>query len=332
MEPDSEITKVIMNTQFLSKGLQEFNEQAKIVSKQYGGGKLYWMLNMAWCLVRYGSRPIDYVRFEYHKKSAKERNRYLTFYRYLHSIKHFGYGLDEVKDKKAEYNTYKDYIKREWIEVDKNTELSLINAFIEKHGVVIAKPVKGDMGKGVLKIKNTSSEDYHTLIREKEKKTYVVEQLIKNCNELAIINPSSLNTVRATTLIEKDGTPRILSMILRVGTPGCHVDNWGAGGIAYNFDIESGVCNMYGKDKKNHLYVFHPGSNVQMLGFKLPRYEELKKYVIELTKVYPKVRYVGWDVAITPDGFDLVEVNCPAGHDMFQSFNNPVYDIMLKNW
>ena len=57
-----------------------------------------------------------------------------------------------------------------------------------------------------------------------------------------------------------------------------------------------------------------------------------KNYVIELTKVYPQARYVGWDVAITPDGFDLVEMNCPAGHDMFQSFNNPIYDIMLKNW
>lgn len=321
-----------MDKHLIGKGFEEFQEQAKIVSDQYGGGKFHWMLNMAWCLVRYGSRPIDYVRFEFHKKSAKERNRYLTFYRYLRSIKHFGYGLDGVKDKQAEYNTYKDYIKREWMEVDKDTEAASISAFVEKHGVVIAKPVKGDMGKGVLKIGNTSSEDYQTLLHEKDTKTFIVEQLIKNCDELSVINPSSLNTVRATTLIEKDGTTRILSMILRVGAPGCHVDNWGAGGVGYNFDIETGVCNMYGRDKKNHPYVYHPGSNVQMIGFKLPRYGELKNYVIELTKVYPQARYVGWDVAITPDGFDLVEMNCPAGHDMFQSFNNPIYDIMLKNW
>ena len=36
--------------------------------------------------------------------------------------------------------------------VDKDTTPATINAFIKKNGVVIAKPVKEDMGKGVLKI------------------------------------------------------------------------------------------------------------------------------------------------------------------------------------
>ena len=321
-----------MNKELIQKGLQEFREQAKIVSTSYGGGKFRWITSMLWCLARYGSRPIDYVRFEFHKKSAHERNRYLTFYRYLRCIKHFGYGLEGVKDKEAEYSTYKNYIHRKWMIVDNDTNPEDIEAFVRENGVVIAKPIKGDMGKGVMKIDRIASDDYKTLLRDRAAKTYVVEQLIKNCDELASINPSSLNTVRTTTLIEKDGTPRILSMILRVGAPGCHVDNWGAGGVGYNFDVETGVCDMAGKDKKNHPYIYHPGSHFKMLGYKLPRYEELKKYVIELTKVYPQARYVGWDVAITPEGFDLVEMNCPAGHDMFQSFNNPVYDIMLKNW
>lgn len=321
-----------MKKQLILKGLQEFKEQAEIVSSIYGGGKLHVLASMLWCLVRYGSRPIDYVRFEFYKKSKRERNRYLTFYRYLRCIKHFGYGLEGVKDKEAEYKTYKDYIRRKWMIVDKDTNSKEIEIFIKKNGVVIAKPIKGDMGRGVMKIDEVESEVYQTLLKEKDKKVFVVEQLITNCEEISAINPSSLNTVRATTLIEKDGTPRILSMILRVGAPGCHVDNWGAGGVGYNFDIETGICNMYGRDKKNHPYVFHPGSNIQMIGFKLPKYEELKKYVLELTQVYPQARYVGWDVAITPNGYDLVEMNCPAGHDMFQSFNNPVYDIMLKNW
>lgn len=160
----------------------------------------------------------------------------------------------------------------------------------------------------------------------------MIEECVTNCKEIEVINPSSLNTVRATTLIEKDGTPRIVSIILRVGAPGSHVDNWGAGGVGYNFDLETGICNMYGRDKKNRPYVYHPGSNVQMIGFKLPRFDDLKQYVVELTKVFPSARYVGWDIAITPNGFDLIEMNCPAGHDMFQSFDNPIYELMKKNW
>lgn len=184
----------------------------------------------------------------------------------------------------------------------------------------------------MLKIDDINSTEFKDLLIEKESTSFLLEEIVRNCDELASINPTSLNTVRATTLIQKDGTPRIMSIILRVGAPGSHVDNWGAGGVGYNFDIETGVCNMYGRDKKNRPYVYHPGSNVQMIGFKLPRFEELKQYVYELTKVFPAARYVGWDIAITPKGFDLIEMNCPAGHDMFQSFDNPVYDLMKNNW
>ena len=62
-----------------------------------------------------------------------------------------------------------------------------------------------------------------------------------------------------------------------------------------------------------------------MVGFELPDYTALKEYVLRLVKVVPQAWYVGWDIAITPNGYDLIEMNCPAGHDMFQSFNNPVY-------
>ena len=66
----------------IKQAIPEFKEQAKLVSDTYGnGGQFYWLCSMFWCLVRYGARPIDYVRFEFHKKSAKERNRYLTIYR-----------------------------------------------------------------------------------------------------------------------------------------------------------------------------------------------------------------------------------------------------------
>ena len=318
--------------QRIKTGIPEFGEQATIVSKNYGGNKIRWMLSMLWCLVRYGARPIDYVRFAFYKKSAYERNRYLTIYRYFRSISHFGYGMGGVNGKVAEYRTFKEYIHRDWIEITESTPQASIEDFVAKHHTVIAKPVDGDQGKGVLKIESISSGEYKELLQERIKTTFIMEDLIRNCDELSAINPSSLNTVRATTLIKKDGTPQIVSIILRVGAPGSHVDNWGAGGVGYNFDLETGVCNMYGRDKKNRPYVFHPGSNAQMIGFKLPRFEELKQYVYKLTMVYPEARYVGWDVAITPNGFDLVEMNCPAGHDMFQSFDNPIYELMKKNW
>ena len=69
-----------------------------------------------------------------------------------------------------------------------------------------------------------------------------------------------------------------------------------------------------------------------MLGFEIPNYDELKRYILQIALTEPKARYAGWDIAITPNGYDLVEMNCPAGHDMFQSFNNPAYEFIKKNW
>ena len=118
--------------------------------------------------------------------------------------------------------------------------------------------------------------------------------------------------------------------MLRTGRKGSHVDNWGAGGIGYDFDIETGICVGYGRDKKNRPYIFHPDSGVQMVGFKLPNYEVLKKTIIEMSQLVPAARFVGFDIAITQEGYELVEMNCPGGHDFLQAFGKPYGDILKK--
>lgn len=318
----------------IKQAFTEFPRQAAIVSETYGGCKLAWMFDMLWCLARYGATPIDYVRFEFHKKSANERNRYLTIYRYFRLAKTLqkalGGGISGCKTE--EYKVFSKYIKRDWIEVNQDTQKEEVLAFIRKYKCVIAKPINGEQGKGVMKMTDADTDAIDELLMQKAKTVFVMEECLTNCEEIARINPTSLNTIRATTFIGSDGKVHIFSIILRVGAPGSHVDNWGAGGVGYNFDVETGICNCLGLDKKNRPYIMHPGSNVKMLGFELPNYEQLKQYVYDLAKIEPKARYTGWDIAITPNGYDLVEMNCPAGHDMFQSFNNPAYEFIKKNW
>ena len=120
--------------------------------------------------------------------------------------------------------------------------------------------------------------------------------------------------------------------MLRVGRKGSHVDNWGSGGIGYDFDIKTGVCVGYGRDKKNNPYIFHPDSNVQMVGYCLPNFENLRKTIIELSHKVPEARFVGWDIAITPNGYELVEMNCPGGHDFLQAFGKPYGDVLRKEF
>lgn len=311
----------------------EQTEQVAIAQKQLGGCKFRYHLDMLWCLARYGARPIDYIRFEFHRKSAKERDRYMTIHRFFKICKKLGIVLGQgiYGNKANEYRAFEKFIKREWIEVDANTPIDDIQSFLKKHHVVIAKPNMGEQGHGVMKIQDDNTEAINELLNERKKTSFVVEECLRNADAIGCINPSSLNTIRATTFIDKQGHLHILSIILRVGAPGAHVDNWGAGGVGYNFDVKTGVCNCLGLDKKNKKYSNHPGSEVKMIGFELPNFEALLEYIKSLTTVIPSARYVGWDIAITPNGFDLVEMNSPAGHDMFQSFDNPVYHLLNNN-
>lgn len=314
----------------LKQAVPEFREQSQIVAEQYGSRAFRWKMDMAWCLLRYGARPIDYVRFEFQKKSARERNRYLTIYRYLQLRKKFGADNENVRGKISEYQTFAKFIHRPWIIADKITDQQIVKDFISKHGVVFAKPNNGDQGKGVLKIKSNDNIAIEELFNECINGSYVVEGVIEQAPEIAAINPSSVNTVRAYTLLKKNGETEILGIMLRVGRKGSHVDNWGSGGVGYDFDIETGICVGYGRDKLNNPYVYHPDSNVQMVGFKLPNFEELKKIIVELSQVVPQARFVGWDIALTPNGYELVEMNCPGGHDFLQAFGKPFGDLLKK--
>lgn len=318
-----------MNKETLLKGLREFKEQARILSDSRGGGKR-WIISMLWCLMRYGARPMDYVRFEFHRKSARERNRYLTFYRYLKMLKRFGYYNESTHGKIAEYSTFAEYIHRPWMVADKNTDPQTIRGFIAKQEVVFAKPNMGDQGKGVLKINKEDSKSIEELLVECQKQAYVVEVAIRQAPEIAAINPTSVNTVRAFTLIKRDGSTQIISILLRVGKPGMFVDNWGSGGICYNFDLNTGICDRAGVDKKQQPFLIHPGSNVQMVGYRLPNFDRLKQLIVDLSKKVPHARYVGWDIAITPEGYELVEMNCPGGHDILQPFGTPYGDLLKK--
>ena len=312
--------------------LSQYFEQARIVSGLYGVNRAGMIISMLWCRLRYGATPVDYVRFEFYKKKPHERSRYLTILQWRKMFKEFGYYITREKTygKIAIYRTFADYIHRPWIVADKDTDPQTIKDYISKQGIVFAKPDHSSQGRDVVKIKAEDNAAIEELLNDCKQRAFVVEGAIEQAPEIAVINPSSINTVRAYTLVKKNGETEILGIMLRVGRKGSHVDNWGSGGVGYDFDIETGVCVGYGRDKKNNPYIFHPDSNVQMVGFRLPDFENLKKIIIELTHKVPEARFVGWDIAITPNGYELVEMNCPGGHDFLQAFGRPYGDLLKR--
>ena len=318
-----------MNLNVIRKGLWEFKTYPVKVAELYGGSELYWRGDMAWCLLKYGARPIDYYRFEFFRLNRHERKRYLTFYKYLKVAHRLIKSGAIVGDKVKEYRRYSEYIKRSWLYTPDATEEE-IRSFVNDHSPLIAKPNNGEQGRGVIVVSKEKLNN--DLLNDLKISKYLLEEKLTNCSELAAINSSSLNTLRIYTMIDNKGVPHILSMMLRVGKAGSKVDNWGAGGVGYEIDLKTGFIVGYGIDKQGGRHIVHPGTDFTMPGFKIPKYAELLKLIDTICRVDSKVRFVGWDIALTPNGFELIEMNCPAGHDFLQTFGKSFGKTIKDLW
>lgn len=314
--------------------LDDFDLQSEIMCNKAGKNKLYWRTKMFFALLNLGAKPVDYVRFEFWRKSRFEKNRYMTSMRYSKLYRYLNKTVPAIilKSKSGEYEYYKDFVKRKWMVVDGNTKEEEIVAFVNLYHEVIVKPDNDEQGNGIFKLNDKNQEIIKEFYKGKGKGCWVMEEVLKNDSDFAVMNESSLNSIRATTFIEKNGNPILLSLMLRVGRPGQIVDNWGAGGFLIDIDVESGVVLKPALDKKNDPFISHPDTGFQFVGWHLPKLDELKQYVNKLCMVEKRARFVGWDIAYTPNGFDLVEVNIPAGHEGVQAFNTPIYDIIQSNW
>lgn len=139
------------------------------------------------------------------------------------------------------------------------------------------------------------------------KAEYICEELIIQNEIMAALHPSSINTVRIPTVICKDGV-YIFHPVLRIGINDSIVDNGGSGGILANIDTDTGVVYTAGFDESGNRYLVHPNSGIAIVGFQIPKWSEAKQLATELAYTTDN-RYIGWDLALTDNGWVMVEGN-----------------------
>lgn len=71
----------------IKHGFSEINYYAGLVQANYNMKKIGVIADMIKCFILYGARAQDYWRFEFHKKSGRERDRYMTNMRWLSVVK-----------------------------------------------------------------------------------------------------------------------------------------------------------------------------------------------------------------------------------------------------
>lgn len=205
------------------------------------------------------------------------------------------------------FNTmFHDFIHREWLYLPNSSRLD-IEEFLKNNSEFLIKSCTDTQGNGIFKY--TSSEvDLDNFLAEYKDKPVLMEAFIQQHPTLAAINPSSVNTVRLIA-VKRGTTVRFLGAGLRCGGAGQFVDNFHHGGAAYPIDLETGIITGRGADLAGNPLLCHPTTGCIMPGLQIPHWNMLTNMIHEAALRSEHIGYVGWDIAITPDGVELIEGN-----------------------
>ena len=275
----------------------------------------------------------EYFYYDIFHKSKEERatflnevNRY-AYYRKLNTI-----GATVMfLNKWATYQKYQPFYKRDIVFLKKPEDFEVFREFAAKNPKFIVKPYNGTLGRNVAVYEPQSQEElreiFDTSIRKHGK--LFCEAYVKQVKELAAFNESSLNTLRVPTVLTGDSPEtyqvHLFYPSIRFGRAGSLVDNAGAGGITVQINGETGALSAIGRDEQSRTYTEHPDSHQKFEGFVVPHWEEAVAFVRELALVNPKNRLIGWDLALTDDGWLMIE-----GNDRSQFVGRQIIDRIGK--
>ena len=124
--------------------------------------------------------------------------------------------------------------------------------------------------------------------------------------------------------------PKITQTYIRIGsTKTGFTDNVGYGGICAMIDPENG--EIYQPETiVDHVYYpcpTHPDTGTVIGGRLIPCWDEAKKLVLDISRYMPEMEYLGYDVAITEDGPQIIEINIHQDLHKCNTFSKEIMDF-----
>lgn len=287
------------------------NDAAKSISQKTKKSKTKILLDMIYCGLKYQAGYNDYVEFEFYNMNNKQRSTYLTQGKNNLIIRKYNNkDFAFILDNKIEFNKrFNDYLNRDWIYL-KTSSYDEFVEFVSFYKKIIAKVIDGEGGNGIT-IYDTFDLDPAIMYDElKHNKQYLIEECIIQHPIMESLYDKSVNSLRLFTFY-KNGRTYFLNGILKIGNGGV-VDNFSSGGM-YAFINDDGIIDTPAIDKLDHEYIKHPISNTNIVGFKIPLFNEAIELVKNAHLQIPEVGYIGWDVAIGVKKPMIIEGNFYPG-------------------
>ncbi len=170
----------------------------------------------------------------------------------------------------------------------------------------------------VIKNKRYDEGDFIELLNNGTE--WLAQEVIQQSREIEKLNPSSVNTVRLLTCI-KNTEVEICKAVLKVGAKGEIVDNFWAGGILLHIDVEKGIFTgeyVYETSLRDENEVLDRIN--QLKNKKVKNWHSVVKQAKTAHRLIPRIRTIGWDIAILGNDACIVEGNDNWDIVMFQAF------------
>lgn len=275
----------------------------------------------AFCLVR--CTLGEYTDYELFLKSDDEIRTYLTMYNKHRMLSRLGdrHAALTITGSKHLFNQkYAPFLGRTWLSVADSTPQEFLQ-FLRQHPQVIFKRPDAFQGNGIERFTYTDEDTALLKYEHLKKENALVEEVIVQHKSVAAFNPQTVNTLRISTLC-LNGNVHFIGACFKTGNGNSSVDNLVKGGVGCGVDVETGRVFTDGFDHDLNTVRTHPVSGCTFLDFRFPNWQTILKTVQHaavLCEQNGDGHFIGWDVAVTPDGVAIIEGNWNQGLTLIQN-------------
>lgn len=292
---------------------RKFLDYAK---KETGKSSFFFYKDILKHSLKYNISILEYFQFGFYKPDCPEEEKstwagtgYMyEFQKYMNPPQY----RDLLEDKTVFDKTYGKYMHHLAVSLaDLKADKSLGTRILDNRSQKIVFKIKdGGCGKRVM-VENVDKFNVDSLITFMEQNAYdLVEEYVQQHEIINNLAPTALNTVRIITQLRPNGEVAIVGCRLRISVHGV-TDNLAAGNIAAVINPETGIITSDGvySDITKHDESIHPVTKLKIVGTQIPFWKESIALVKEIAALDSRNRSIGWDLAITSFGPDVIEGN-----------------------
>jgi hypothetical protein len=292
-------------------------DQAKLkrFSRHINGkqGKAIWPV-LIYNALKYNISLLEYFLFNFYNQDAQAKQTYAgTGYMYEYQLLMNPKAYRQPLQNKIHFlKEFAPFIKHQFATIDDVKEGGdRVRELLENpSGKIVLKSHDGQCGWGVEVIEARELDQKSLLARMEKSGNDLAEAYITQHPDLMRLSPSGLNTIRIITQLNQQDEVDIIGCRLRISV-NSHVDNLASGNMVAVIDEATGKVTSPAvfSDITKADQEYHPVTGTPIKGFQIPYWQETLDLAKKAALHYKKCRSIGWDIAITEQGPDLLEGN-----------------------